>query len=246
MKAISAESSTVALYEPGAGRGPARRPRRRAVPRRVGWLGWTVRLLVGAVVIGALIVGGTAFRVWQVARVDDRNHADAVVVLGAAQYDGDPSSIFESRLDHAAALYERGIAPRIVTAGGGRPGDVYTEAEAGRRYLIQHGVPAEAVVAVGAGNDTLSSLRAVADRARADGWNSAVVVSDPWHSLRSRTMARDAGLMAWTSPTRSGPVVQTRETQARYIVRETAAILFYRVTHASADPALAAGTSGVG
>ena len=87
------------------------------------------------------VVGGTAFRVWEVARQDDRQPADAVVVLGAAQYDGQPSSIFAARLKHAAALYDDKLAPRIVTTGGGRPGDAYTEAEAGRRYLIKLGVP---------------------------------------------------------------------------------------------------------
>jgi uncharacterized SAM-binding protein YcdF (DUF218 family) len=165
-----------------------------------------------------------------------------VVVLGAAQYDGTPSSIFAARLRHAEALYEEGVAPRIVTAGGSRSGDSFTEAEAGRRYLIDRGVPAKDVVAVGEGTDTLGSLQAVAERAAKDGWSSALVVSDPWHSLRARTMARDSGLEAWTSPTRSGPVVQTRETQARYIVRETAALLFYRLTHASVDTE----TSGLG
>jgi uncharacterized SAM-binding protein YcdF (DUF218 family) len=235
------EATTVALYQPGAGRVPPPRPRRPA-----GWRAWIVRLLVGALLMGALVVGGTAFRVWQVARVDDRDAADFVVVLGAAQYDGDPSRIFEARLKHAEALYEAGVAPRIVTAGGGQPGDAYTEAEAGRRYLIERGVPAEAVIAVGEGSDTLSSLQAVAARVAQDGWHSTVMVSDPWHSLRARTMARDAGLDAWTSPTRSGPVVQTRETQARYIVRETGATLFYRLTHASVDPTYAAETGGVG
>ncbi|MGE0300510.1 YdcF family protein [Pseudonocardia sp.] len=189
-----------------------------------------------------LVVGGTAFRVWQVARVDDRRPVDAVVVLGAAQYDGEPSPIFASRLRHAERLYEAGLAPRIVTAGGGRAGDAYTEAEAGRRYLIGRGVPASAVEAVGVGGDTLTSLRAVAERARAEGWHSALIVSDPWHSLRARTMARDSGLDAWTSPTRSGPVVQTRETQARYIVRETGALLYYTITHDSVDTP----TTGVG
>ncbi len=235
------EATTVALYQPGAGRTPGR-----PSPRPAGWRAWVTRLLVGALVMGALVVGGTAFRVWQVARVDDRRPADAVVVLGAAQYDGDPSSIFASRLRHAEALYEAGVAPRIVTAGGGQPGDAYTEAEAGRRYLVERGVPADAVVAVGEGSDTLGSLQAVAVRAARDGWHSAVMVSDPWHSLRARTMARDAGLDAWTSPTRSGPVVQTRETQARYIVRETGATLFYRLTHASVDPSYADETGGVG
>jgi uncharacterized SAM-binding protein YcdF (DUF218 family) len=225
----ASDATTVALYEPGAGRPPVRR-RRPAGP-----LAWLGRIVLGALVIGVLVVGGTAFRVWQVARVDDRRPVDAVVVLGAAQYDGDPSSIFASRLKHAETLFEDGVAPRIITTGGSRPGDITTEAEAGRRYLIDHGVPADAVVAVPEGNDTLSSLQAVAARARQGGWSSALMVSDPWHSLRARTMARDEGLAAWTSPTRSGPVVQSRDTQVRYIVRETGATLFYRVTHASAD-----------
>ncbi len=204
--------------------------------------GWVFRLVVGTLLLAVLIVGGTAFRVWQVARLDERLPVDAVVVLGAAQYDGEPSSIFAARLRHAQSLYDLGLAPRIVTVGGGRAGDAYTEADAGRRYLISRGVPAAAVVAVGVGSDTLGSLQAVAVRAARDGWNSALVVSDPWHSLRAGAMARDSGLAAWTSPTRTGPVVQTRETQVRYIVRETAAMLFYRLTHASIDTE----TSGLG
>ena len=213
-------------------------PVRRAVPRPR----WVPRILVGGLLIAALIVGGTGFRVWQVARVDDQRPADVIVVLGAAQYDGEPSSIFSWRLRHAQGLFEAGVAARIVTTGGGRSGDATTEAEAGRAYLIDRGVPADAVVAVGEGSDTLGSLRAVAGIAQADGWNSTVLVSDPWHSLRARTMARDEGLEAWTSPTRSGPIVQTRETQIRYILRETAALLFYRLTHASVD----ATTTGLG
>jgi uncharacterized SAM-binding protein YcdF (DUF218 family) len=192
--------------------------------------------------MGVLVVGGTAFRVWQVARVDDRRNVDAVVVLGAAQYDGDPSSIFAARLRHAQQLLAEGLAPRIVTTGGNRAGDSFTEAEAGRRYLLERGVPASAVIAVPVGSDTLGSLQAVAAQANKDGWTSALLVSDPWHSLRARQMARDSGLDAWTSPTRTGPVVQTRETQFRYIVRETAALLFYQLTHASVDTE----TSGVG
>lgn len=210
--------------------------------RRPGPLGWLVRVVAALLVLVFVVVGGTAFGVWQVARIDDRRPVDAVVVLGAAQYDGEPSAIFASRLRHAERLYEAGLAPRIVTAGGSRAGDAYTEAEAGRRYLVERGVPASAVTAVGVGGDTLTSLRAVADRARAEGWTSALIVSDPWHSLRARTMARDSGLDAWTSPTRSGPVVQTRETQARYIVRETGALLYYAVTHDSVDTP----TTGVG
>jgi uncharacterized SAM-binding protein YcdF (DUF218 family) len=189
----------------------------------------------GAVLIVALVVGGTGFRVWQVARTDDRSTADIVVVLGAAQYDGRPSSVLRARLDHARRLYEQSVAPMVVTVGGRRAGDLFTEGEAGRRYLIDAGLPESAVVAVETGGDTLTSLQAVAAVADERGWRSAVIVSDPWHSLRARAMARDAGLDARTSPTRRGPVVQTRETQARYILRETAAMLYYRLTHAPAE-----------
>ncbi|MDT7703444.1 MAG: hypothetical protein QOJ30_5769 [Pseudonocardiales bacterium] len=196
---------------------------------------WIRRLLVGTVLMAVIIVGGTAFRVWQVARVDGDRPVDAVVVLGAAQYDGEPSPVLAARLRHALALYQDGLAPRIVTVGGKQAGDLYTEAEAGRRYLTARGVPAAAIDMVDEGTDTLGSLKSVATRAGQEGWSSVLVVSDPWHSLRARTMARDAGLDAWTSPTRSGPVVQTRETQARYIFRETGALLYYRLTHASAE-----------
>lgn len=217
---------------------PARRAIRPffAIPTaRPGRPHWVRRLVVGVLLVAALIVGGTAFRVWQEARVDDRRPVDVVVVLGAAQYDGSPSPIFASRLRHAQLLYEQGVAASIVTVGGRRAGDGFTEADAGRRYLVGRGVPGRVVTSVGEGSDTLGSLRAVAKVAGTAGWHSALLVSDPWHSLRARTMARDAGLPSWTSPTRSGPVVQTRETQARYIVRETGALLFYRLTHASVE-----------
>jgi len=193
------------------------------------------RLLVGFVLMGFLVVGGTAFRVWQVARIDDRDRADVVVVLGAAQYAGRPSKVLEARLRQAKALFEEGVAEHIVTGGGRREGDRYSEAEAGKRWLVDHGVPDDRVIQVSEGNDTLGTLHAVAGEVMNRGWESAVIVSDPWHSLRARTMAEDAGLDAWTSPTHSGPIVQTRETQARYILRETAALLYYRGTHASAD-----------
>ena len=196
---------------------------------------WLVRAVVGTLLVAGLVVGGTAFRVWQVARVDDRRPVDIVVVLGAAQYDGSPSPIFAARLRHAMDLYDQGVAAHIVTVGGRRAGDGFTEAEAGQRYLVDRGVRGDAVVAIGEGSDTLGSLRSVAATADQRGWHTALLVSDPWHSLRARTMARDTGLEAWTSPTHSGPVVRTRETQVRYIVRETAALLFYRLTHASVE-----------
>jgi uncharacterized SAM-binding protein YcdF (DUF218 family) len=203
--------------------------------RTAGIRKWIRRGLIGFVLMLALVIGGTGFRVWQQARQDDRTQADAVVVLGAAQYAGRPSPILEARLQHAKNLYDRGVAGHIVTGGGRRTGDRYTEAEAGLRWLTSRGVPRDKVIAVGEGSDTLGTINAVAKTALDRGWHTAVIVSDPWHSLRARTMAHDAGLSAWTSPTHRGPIVRTREIQARYILRETAALLYYRVFNAPAD-----------
>jgi uncharacterized SAM-binding protein YcdF (DUF218 family) len=196
---------------------------------------WLLRALLGAVVIAALVVGGTAVRVWQYGRIDDRGRADAILVLGAAEYDGTPSSILSARLDHAALLYQQGVSDQIVTVGGRRPGDQYTEAEASGKYLAKRGVPAGRLTEVNAGNDTLTSLQAAAAVLRQHGWTTAVLVSDPWHMFRSEIMASDSGIQSWTSPTHRGPVVRSRQTQMLYIGRETAALLFYRMTRAPAD-----------
>ncbi|KZB85408.1 YdcF family protein [Amycolatopsis regifaucium] len=193
------------------------------------------RILAGVLLIVFAVIGGTAFRVWQVARDDVRDRADVIVVLGAAQYNGRPSEIFEARLAKAKTLYDQGVAKTIVTAGGKKADDNYTEADAGARWLRKRGVPESATLPVGEGSDTLRSLRAVAEQVQKRGWKTAVLVSDPWHSFRARVMADDLGLETWTSPTHRGPIVQTRETQARYIVRETGALLYYRLTKSPAD-----------
>ncbi|MGW4843990.1 YdcF family protein [Nocardia brasiliensis] len=200
-----------------------------------GLLRWTRRLVVGSVLMGLVLVGGTAFRVWQVARIDDYAPADAIVVLGAAQYSGTPSSVFEARLDQAYKLFRLGVAPRVITVGGKQEGDLYTEAASGKNYLQSRGIPSDRILAVETGSDTLRSVEAVATAMQARDMSAAVLVSDPWHSLRTRTMARDEGLDAWTAPTRTGPAVYTRESQAHGIARETGALLWYQLTHFAAD-----------
>lgn len=196
---------------------------------------WLVRGVIAGVLVVVALVGGTAFRIWQYGRVDDRDHADVIIVLGAAQYNGNPSAILQARLDHAKTLFDEGVAGQIITVGGRRPTDRYTEAQAGATYLAGAGVPAGKIIPVNTGNDTLTSLQAAAAVLKAHGWGTAVLVSDPWHMFRSETMAQASGIDAWTSPTHSGPAVQTRTTQFFYIVRETAALLYYRVTTAPAD-----------
>jgi uncharacterized SAM-binding protein YcdF (DUF218 family) len=206
------------------------------------WAGrLVVRVLGAAVLAGLLLVASTALAIWWNARGDSRPGSDAIVVLGSAQYNGVPSSIFEARLEHAVDLYEEGVAPVIVTVGGKATGDEFSEAEAGREYLAAAGVPDDALLAVEQGGDTLESMRAVAGQFTARGWSTAVLVTDPWHAMRAERMAEDAGMEVTSSPTRQGPAVQTRTTQFRYILRETAAYLLYRVTGESV-----AGAPGIG
>jgi uncharacterized SAM-binding protein YcdF (DUF218 family) len=197
----------------------ARRPR--------GWRAWTLRLvalLIALVVLVPLIV---SVRIWYQARQDERPRSDAIVVLGAAQYNGVPSPTLRWRLEHAARLYRAGVAPAVVTVGGKRAGDTFTEAAASKHWLVEHGVPASRVVVVPEGSDTQQSIEAVGRGFKRHKWKSAVIVTDPWHGLRSKRMAEDNGIKAAASPTRSGPSVQTRDTQLRYIVRETGGYLWY-------------------
>ncbi len=206
---------------------------------RVGSL--VARVVAAAILAVALLVASTGLAIWWTARQDSRPGSDAIVVLGSAQYNGVPSSIFEARLEHAIALFEDGVAPVIVTVGGKADGDRFAEAEAGRNYLAGAGIPGDALLAVPEGGDTLESIRAVSASFTELGWSSVVLVSDPWHAMRAERMAEDAGLDAESSPTRQGPAVQTRNTQVRYILRETAAYLLYRATGESI-----AGAPGIG
>jgi uncharacterized SAM-binding protein YcdF (DUF218 family) len=198
-------------------------------------LGWGA---LAALIAALLVVSSTAIRIWQVAREDHRPASDAIVVLGSAQYNGRPSQVFQARLQHAARLYRADVAPVVVTVGGRRPGDRFTEAGAGRRWLVEAGIPAEAVLAVERGDDTLHSMQVLGGVFRRQGWHSAVLVTDPWHALRSERMARDEGIDAVVSPARSGPAVRTRETELRYIARETLAYLYYRGFGGSTDRGL--------
>jgi uncharacterized SAM-binding protein YcdF (DUF218 family) len=194
-----------------------------------------VKAVTALVVLVLLVLVVTAGRVWWFARQDDRRVSDAIVVLGAAQFDGRPSSVFTARLVHARDLWKEDVAPRIITVGGNRAGDRFTEASAGKAWLTQHGVPADRIVAVGTGSDTLSSVSAVETQMQSRGWSTAVVVTDPWHALRARAMATDRGMDAVMSPTRQGPAVRQRSTQIRYIARETVAYLYYKIFGKSSD-----------
>lgn len=198
------------------------------------------RVLAGLLIGSVLATLGVAYAVWKVARASDAREADTIVVLGAAQYDGEPSSVFQWRLQHALDLWRDGYSDTIVTVGGSRAGDSYTEASAGKKWLVeQGGVPENAVVAVEQGSNTLTSAEALAPVYLQHGWTDAVVVTDPPHILRAMTMIADQGIITYGSPTRAGPAVQTRKTQFEYIVRETGALLYYGLFGGSPETGMA-------
>ncbi|MGJ7440673.1 YdcF family protein [Aquipuribacter sp. MA13-6] len=200
-----------------------RAPRRRRASRAVG------TLLVLALLVVLAVPAVVALRVVQVAGRDERVPADAVVVLGAAQLDGEPAPVLQARLQQALELYQDGLAPVVVTTGGGQEGDRTTEAEAGRAWLLDRGVPEDAVVAVAEGGDTYDSLVPVAAMARERGWDGVLLVSDPWHVYRVRTMADTLALpVVGASPTRTGPSTGDDARQVSYVVRETGGVLVHQ------------------
>ncbi len=188
--------------------------------------------VIGSLVLVALLlVLGSAVAVWRAAHHDgasDLDHADAIVVLGAAQYDGEPSPVFRGRLDHAVLLWEQGRADRVVTVGGKQPGDRTTEAEAGRTYLIEQGVPADAVIALAEGGTTFESLQAASRWLHQQGHGSAFLVSDPWHNARIEAMAEDLGLAGHASATWTSGAT-SEESRGQGYLRETFAYLHYRL-----------------
>ena len=186
-------------------------------------------LLVVAVILAP--IGASAVGVWRAAHTDEASrvdHADAIIVLGAAQYGGEPSPIFQGRLDHAVLLYQKGFSEQVLVLGAGQPGDRFTEAEAGAIYLVASGLPEDAVATSPTGSTTFESLTAAADVMQDRGWNSAFLVSDPWHNLRIRRMARDLGIEGYVSATWHS-AARSQTTRLQGYARETFAYIYYRV-----------------
>jgi vancomycin permeability regulator SanA len=194
------------------------------------------RLLTAAaiVVVAVLsILSATAVAVWREAHTDEARRVDEVdliAVLGAAEYNGNPSPVFQGRLRHALALYREGFANKVLVLGGNKPGDVTTEAAAGQSWLIDEGIPEIDVLASPTGSNTLDSMRAAAQFMRREGMRSVFLVSDPWHNLRIRRMARDLGLQAYVSATWHSAAT-SQWTRLGGYSRETFAYLLYRVLH---------------
>jgi len=168
------------------------------------------QLLALVLCVGSLYVGLTVFEVWRVGRTQSTTQVDAIVVMGAAQYDGVPSPLLKARLMHAFDLWEQKISPRIVLTGGNKPGDRFTEASASAIFLRQQGVPQEELLQESLSRSTYEALRNVRDLVKNDvnfaGIERIVIVTDPFHELRSRLTAKEWGFDASTSATPNSPI----------------------------------------
>jgi uncharacterized SAM-binding protein YcdF (DUF218 family) len=190
-------------------------------------------MAVTAVVAAIAVIAVTAVAVWRAAHVDDArrvDHADVILVLGAAQYNGTPSPVFQGRLEQAEHLFRDGFAPAVVVLGAGQPGDVTTEGASGRAWLVAQGLPSAAVYAEPVGTDTLQSLQGAASFMHDHGMRSAFLVSDPWHNLRIKRMAGDLGIQGYASATWHSAAI-SQWTRIQGYTRETFAYLSYRITH---------------
>lgn len=190
----------------------------------------SVVLLGGWGLVGTIVLlGYMAIRISAQGDRDERRPADAIVVLGAAQFDGTPGGVFEARLRHAVDLYHEGLAKYLVVTGGKLPGDRTTEAATARAWAIQEGVPDAAILGEDKGRNTLASVEAVARLMRERGLTSAVFVSDQTHMLRVLRMASDQGIVAWGSPTKSSPTDQDESRRRKAMVHELAGLVAYYV-----------------
>ena len=186
-----------------------------------------LRSLAVLLAVTTAYLGVTFVQVWLAGRHDGARPAQALVVLGAAQYDGRPSRVLRARLDHAADLFKQGFAPIVVVTGGRAEGDRFTESAAGANYLHGKSVPDEAILREASGRNSWESLAASARFLRARGIHDVVLVSDPFHAARITAIATELGLRAVSSPTRTSPIGGIVE--LRHMLTETAQMAIGRI-----------------
>ena len=174
-----------------------------------------------------LYLGITFVQVLMAANRDEARAADAIVVLGAAQYNGRPSPVLRARLDHAADLFQREFADKVVVTGGKQAGDRVTEATASANYLAEHGVPQEAILREVEGRTSWQQLAAAAAFLKQRGMTKVLLVSDGFHSARIAAIAGELGLEGYTSPAPDSPIHGLGE--LRYVGKETLVVAASRI-----------------
>ncbi len=184
-----------------------------------------LKVTAGILTISIIFVGLAAAEVLQASKLDERPASDAIVVMGAAQYNGRPSVVFQARLDHARTLFEDNAAPLIVVLGGKRPGDRVTEAQAGAAYL-EKSLPVDKVTGVKSGANTLESFRNFTGLAEERGIKKILIVSDPLHLARAREIAGNFGFVVAVSGSK---IPESAERKQLVLVRECLTLAHYRL-----------------
>jgi len=152
---------------------------------------------------------------------DQAVSADAIIVLGAAQYEGRPSPVLRARLDHAVSLWKLGLAPRVIVTGGQGVGDTTSEAAVGMRYLVQRGVPGDSIWMDREGLTTSQSMVAARRLLGTKSYPSVLIVSDPFHMLRLAILTRRLHMIPLLSPTRTSPISTRPGQQLKYVLAES-------------------------
>jgi uncharacterized SAM-binding protein YcdF (DUF218 family) len=179
------------------------------------------RLIVAMLVLVLAIWMSFVIAIVDSGRREEAQRADAIVVLGAAQYEGRPSPVLKARLDHAAALWAHGLAPRMIVTGGRGVGDTTSEAAVSMRYLAQRGVPVDSISMDLEGLTTSQSMVAARRFLRTKSYPAVILVSDPFHMLRLAILARRLHMIPLLSPTRTSPISTRPWQQIRYILAES-------------------------
>ena len=188
-----------------------------------------LQVVVAGIVASVALLAYAAYRIDAQGALDERREADAIVVLGAAQYNGTPTPVFEARLEHAVQLYHDRLARYLVVTGGKLPADITTEAATARAWAIAHGVPADAILFEDQGRTTLESIEAVGAIFRQHGFTTGVFVSDRTHMLRVLRMASDQGIDAFGSPTTTSPTDRDAARHGKALLHELAGLVAYYV-----------------
>jgi uncharacterized SAM-binding protein YcdF (DUF218 family) len=197
------------------------------IPRFIKW-----GTLAGIAVLIALFSYGAYLygQIRDYAIRDEARAADAIVILGAAQYNGRPSPVLKARLDHAYELYRQGLAQTIITTGSYGPDPNFSEAQVSTKYLIQRGVDMNAIITEQGSGTTYDSIQEAAGFLKAKGWKTALVVSDGFHLYRVKRMFDDSGIVAYTSPAPNSPIEQAASQRFWHSVREVVLFSAYRLS----------------
>ncbi len=182
-----------------------------------------VSMLLILLILGLAYFGFNYVQVTGAAGTDETRQADAIIVLGAAQYNGSPSNVLQERLDHAFALYSEGVAPLIITTGASAEGDLTTEGLVGYEHLLAHGVPAEDIELIPEGTNSWEQLSAAAAVIQDYQADEVLLVSDRYHNYRLLDIADELGIDAYVSPSAIEPGMSD-------FLRETAAVSIGRIT----------------